>query len=36
MKQEGLPRQRVIRWSVFEDVVLMAVLRAEWVEASSR
>ena len=27
MKQEGLLRQRVRKWGVFEDVVLMAVLR---------
>jgi [ribosomal protein S5]-alanine N-acetyltransferase len=35
MKPEGLLRQRVRKWGVFEDVVLMAVLRAEWAEASS-
>jgi [ribosomal protein S5]-alanine N-acetyltransferase len=34
MKPEGLLRQRVRKWGVFEDVVLMAVLRSEWVEAS--
>ena len=30
MKQEGLLRQRVRKWGVFEDVVLLAVLRSEW------
>ena len=30
MKQEGLLRQRVRKWGVFEDVVLLAVLRNEW------
>ena len=35
MKQEGLLRQRARKWGVFEDVVLKAVLRAEWAEASS-
>ena len=34
MKPEGLLRQRVRKWGMFEDVMLMAVLRAEWVEAS--
>ena len=32
MKQEGLVRQRVRKWGVFEDVVAMAVLRREWSE----
>ncbi len=32
MKQEGLLRERVRKWGVFEDVVLMAALRGEWVE----
>jgi [ribosomal protein S5]-alanine N-acetyltransferase len=36
MKQEGLLRQRVRKWGVFEDVVLMALLRAEWAEAPKR
>ena len=36
MKQEGLLRQRVRKWGVFEDVVLMAVLRQEWADAQSR
>jgi [ribosomal protein S5]-alanine N-acetyltransferase len=31
MRQEGLLRQRVKKWGVFEDVVLMATLRSEWV-----
>ena len=34
MRPEGLLRQRVRKWGVFEDVVLMALLRAEWAEAS--
>ena len=34
MKQEGLLRQRVRKWEVFEDVVLMALLREGWAAAS--
>ena len=34
MKPEGLLRQRVRKWGVFEDVVPMALLRAEWAGAS--
>ena len=30
MKVEGLLRQRVRKWGVFEDVVLMAILQQEW------
>jgi [ribosomal protein S5]-alanine N-acetyltransferase len=30
MKQEGLLRQQSKKWGVFEDVVLLAVLRDEW------
>jgi len=30
MKREGLLRQRVRKWGVFEDVVALAVLRTEW------
>jgi RimJ/RimL family protein N-acetyltransferase len=30
MKREGLLRQRVRKWGVFEDVVLLAMLRGEW------
>jgi RimJ/RimL family protein N-acetyltransferase len=30
MKPEGLLRQRVRKWGVFEDVVLMAILRSDW------
>jgi ribosomal-protein-alanine N-acetyltransferase len=33
MKPEGLLRQRVRKWGVFEDVVLMALLREEWARA---
>jgi ribosomal-protein-alanine N-acetyltransferase len=29
-KQEGLLRQRVMKWGQFEDVVLWAILRQEW------
>lgn len=34
MKQEGLLRQRVRKWGVFEDVVLMALLRQDWPASS--
>ncbi len=30
LKREGLLRQRVRKWGVFEDVVLMAILQDEW------
>jgi len=30
MQREGLLRQRVRKWGVFEDVVLMACLREDW------
>jgi [ribosomal protein S5]-alanine N-acetyltransferase len=30
MQREGLLRQRVRKWGVYEDVVLYAVLRSEW------
>jgi [ribosomal protein S5]-alanine N-acetyltransferase len=30
MKQEGLLRQRVRKWGVFENVVPLATLREEW------
>jgi [ribosomal protein S5]-alanine N-acetyltransferase len=30
MKREGLLRQRVRKWGVFEDVVLLAALRGDW------
>jgi len=30
LKPEGLLRQRVRKWGVFEDVVLLALLREEW------
>jgi RimJ/RimL family protein N-acetyltransferase len=36
MKPEGLLRQRVRKWGVFEDVVPMALLREEWAKASKR
>jgi [ribosomal protein S5]-alanine N-acetyltransferase len=30
MKHEGVLRQRVRKWGVFEDVVLLAALRSDW------
>jgi [ribosomal protein S5]-alanine N-acetyltransferase len=36
MKREGLLRQCVRKWGVFEDVVLLAMLRSEWAEAVRR
>jgi len=30
MKPEGLLRQCVRKWGVFEDVVIRAILRTEW------
>jgi RimJ/RimL family protein N-acetyltransferase len=30
---EGILRQRVRKWGLFEDVVLQALLRADWPEA---
>lgn len=30
MQREGLLRQRVRKWGVFEDVVLMAILQEDW------
>jgi RimJ/RimL family protein N-acetyltransferase len=34
MKREGLLRQRVRKWGVFEDVVLMAILHDDWIQMS--
>ena len=34
MKREGLLRQRVRKWGVFEDVVLMALLRGDLAQCS--
>jgi [ribosomal protein S5]-alanine N-acetyltransferase len=34
--QEGLLRQRVRKWGVFEDVVLMALLRQDWAGSGQR
>ena len=31
-RREGLLRQRVRKWGVFEDVVVLAVLREDWLE----
>jgi ribosomal-protein-alanine N-acetyltransferase len=36
MRQEGLLRQRLRKWGVFEDVVAMAVLREEWANPLKR
>jgi len=33
MQREGVLRQRVRKWGVFEDVVLLAILRDEWLAA---
>jgi len=33
MKREGVLRQRLKKWGVFEDVVVMAILREEWAGA---
>jgi ribosomal-protein-alanine N-acetyltransferase len=30
MRQEGVLRQRVRKWGVFEDVVMYSILRSEW------
>jgi len=32
MKREGLLRQRIRKWGVFEDVVILAILRGDWSE----
>ncbi len=32
MKKEGLLRQPVRKWGVFEDVVLFAMLRQDWIK----
>jgi [ribosomal protein S5]-alanine N-acetyltransferase len=31
MRREGVLRQRVRKWGVFEDVVVMAILREDWI-----
>ena len=36
MKQEGLLRQRVRKWGVYEDVVILAILRADWMAIEGR
>ncbi|HXP59411.1 MAG TPA: GNAT family N-acetyltransferase [Dongiaceae bacterium] len=35
MKREGLLRQRVRKWGVFEDVVLLAILHDDWRQMSA-
>jgi RimJ/RimL family protein N-acetyltransferase len=32
-REEGVLRQRVRKWGVFEDVVLQALLKEDWLEA---
>ena len=34
--REGLLRQRVRKWGIYENVVLMALLRQDWLKASGR
>lgn len=34
LKREGLLRQRVRKWGVFEDVVLLAILHDDWAQMS--
>jgi RimJ/RimL family protein N-acetyltransferase len=36
MKREGLLRQRVRKWGVFEDVVLLAILHDDWAQTSGK
>jgi [ribosomal protein S5]-alanine N-acetyltransferase len=36
MKKEGLLRERVRKWEVFEDVVVLAMLRSDWVIARTQ
>ena len=36
MEPEGLLRQRVKKWGLFEDVVPMALLREEWAPSLKR
>jgi len=36
MKREGLLRQGVRKWGAFEDLVLMAILREDWVRMSGK
>ncbi len=36
MKREGLLRQRVRKWDVFEDVIVLAILREDWLVAGRR
>ena len=36
MKVEGRLRQRVRKWGVFEDVIVLAILREEWMKHSNR
>jgi RimJ/RimL family protein N-acetyltransferase len=35
MKREGVLRERVRKWGVFEDVAALAVLRKEWSKSTS-
>jgi len=36
MKREGLLRQRIRKWGVFEDVVLLAILRDDWAQTCGK
>jgi RimJ/RimL family protein N-acetyltransferase len=36
MRREGLLRQRVRKWGVFEDVVLLAILHDDWAQMSGK
>jgi RimJ/RimL family protein N-acetyltransferase len=36
MKREGLLRQRVRKWGVFEDVVLLAILHDDWAQMNGK
>ena len=35
MRREGRLRQPVRKWGVFEDVILLAILREDWIKATS-
>jgi [ribosomal protein S5]-alanine N-acetyltransferase len=35
MRREGRLRQPVRKWDVFEDVNLLAILREDWIKATS-
>jgi ribosomal-protein-alanine N-acetyltransferase len=35
LKREGLLRQRIRKWGIFEDVVVLAILRSDWTGAQT-